>query len=760
MIRPLAWFAAFFSAGIVLAQYLPWESAQPLLAAAFAVVALVGLFQRRRERRLRLMLAGFAVAAALGWNMGYTALVQTPALVYADEVLPQAEAIVERYAEPLQSAGWGERVRYRIRVQLLTDTGRHNAYLYAGEELTELAPGNLIRSVMAVSDASRIDEEEITSFTAKNVYLLLFPKGEMTVQTGDAASLRYLPQRTAHWMEQTVQTLYDDDTAALVLALLTGNKGGFDDELYSVLSEAGILHIASVSGLHCMFLLSMVQQLLGKRKRLIAALGVPLLLFYAVLTGASPSVLRAVVMMLFLLAAPLFGREYDRPTAFCVALMLILFANPFAAASVSLQLSFAAVAGMMWLTPKLYLLLAGKKGGGKGRRLVAASVSSTVGALVLTTPLSAWYFGSLVLVSPVVNLLLLPVVNVLFSLALLTLPIAALSPAAAGLLVPVARVMVEYVLAVARKFAAMPYHAVYFQSDYLAWWLAFAYLLLAIVVLRKTAARERRVAVAAAVLTLMLTVTLTRMDYHYGEMNIVALDVGQGQSVLVSSGGEAVLIDCGSSNNHISAGDVAGDMIQSMNGGHLDYLVLTHFHTDHTDGLPVLLARVQVDALLIPRPQPDDTTAQAIVRTAQEHGVEICYIESDQNFSLGNANLCVFAPVEGLSDEDENENGLTILCTAGDFDFLITGDMGMETECALLEQKWLPDIELMMVGHHGSNGSSSEELLAAVRPETAIVSVGENSYGHPTDGALQRLAKYGVELYRTDWQGNVRVTVN
>ena len=319
--------------------------------------------------------------------------------------------------------------------------------------------------------------------------------------------------------------------------------------------------------------------------------------------------------------------------------------------------------------------------------------------------------------------------------------------------------MAEYILFVSRKLAVVPGHAVYFESIYIACWLGFAYLLLAIVTLRKTRTREKILACAAVVLTLAITVAFTQLDYRYGDMNIVALDVGQGQSILVTSGKETVLIDCGSSNNFISAGDVAGDMLLTMGAEQIDYLVLTHFHTDHANGLPELLARVEAKRLLVPRPAQDDEVGQAVLRTAERHGVNVIFVEEDIDFAFGEAELKLYSPVSGLFEKDENENGLTVVCTVGDFDFLVTGDMGKETEEALVEQKEIPDVELMMVGHHGSNGSSSEDLLAAVKPEMAIISVGDNSYGHPAEGALRRLSKHGVELYRTDLQGHIRVSL-
>lgn len=759
MIRRLACFALSFSAGIFLAQYVLPPSLQLLGAAGFALAALLGLLPRDRRWRLRLLLMGFGVAAALCWNVGYTALVQTPARLWADRVLEDGEAVILRYAEDRTNDGWGRNRRWRIRVRLQTENGAHDAYLYSGEELLALEPGNVIRAPLAASDAAFLNGDAVTSYTSKGVFLLLFPKGELTVEAGSAGSLRWLPQRLGHWTGGAVESLYSGETAALVRAVLTGDKEDFGDELYAVLSEAGILHVAAVSGLHCMFLLTLVELLLGKRRGLTALVGLPVLLFYAVLVGASPSVLRSVIMLAFLLLAPLLRRENDRLTALSAALMLILLQNPFAAASISLQLSFGAVAGMLWLTPRLHAALTGGRLRGRLWRFFATGLSATLGALVFTTPLSAWYFNNLVLISPVTNLLCLTAVEAMFLLSLLSIGLWALCPPLAAVAALPVKGLAAYILFISREAAALPFHAVYFDDLYLPLWLGFAYLLLGLCVLRRGTRRRNVLAVCSAVLTLALAAGLTGLEYRYGAMDILALDVGQGQSVIVTSNGETALIDCGSSTGYLSAGDIAGDRLLELGADTLDYLVLTHYHTDHTDGLPALLTRIRVKRLLCPPPRAGDETAEAVMALMERYGVPVEQIGEDVAYPLGEGTLRVLSPLVGLDSEDENENGLSVLCTVGSFDLLATGDMGMGAERQLLAQKQLPDIELLMVGHHGSNGSSCEEFLAAVKPELGIISVGDNSYGHPADGALKRLAKQGVAVYRTDRLEGVRVSV-
>ena len=178
---------------------------------------------------------------------------------------------------------------------------------------------------------------------------------------------------------------------------------------------------------------------------------------------------------------------------------------------------------------------------------------------------------------------------------------------------------------------------------------------------------------------------------------------------------------------------------------------------DSTNGLYQLLARLEVQTLYLPDIEDEYGVRERLLRLAEENGIEVVYVRRTVECPLGGAVLSLYPPV---GEGDLNEQGLTALCSAGDFDVLITGDMAGSTERKLVGQYDLPDIEVLMVGHHGSRYSSSQELLQAVRPETAIISVGDNSYGHPTQEAMDRLSQAGAEIYRTDRQGNILVTVH
>ena len=201
-------------------------------------------------------------------------------------------------------------------------------------------------------------------------------------------------------------------------------------------------------------------------------------------------------------------------------------------------------------------------------------------------------------------------------------------------------------------------------------------------------------------------------------------------------------------------GFLIGKLLNKMKGQEMiGSMILGYF----ANGLYQLLARLEVQTLYLPDIEDEYGVRERLLRLAEENGIEVVYVRRTVECPLGGAVLSLYPPV---GEGDLNEQGLTALCSAGDFDVLITGDMAGSTERKLVGQYDLPDIEVLMVGHHGSRYSSSQELLQAVRPETAIISVGDNSYGHPTQEAMDRLSQAGAEIYRTDRQGNILVTVH
>lgn len=754
--RVLATIGFFFSAGVFLAALLPWTGWQLYAAGGVLLLALAWLFAARKQKYFRRgLLILLPLVVSLAYFAGYDHLVRQP----IEDRCGAASDFTATVCDWPQATERGARVTVE-----LEGYHRARAVLYGEAELLAARPGDTVTGTAQWQSAAHFDSDDVTHFNARGVYALLYGREDVRLSAGDGDALRWLPQRAGKAFREKVAAIWDDPrVSGFLTAELTGDKSAMDDGDYLAMQETGLAHLFAVSGLHCAFLVTLLALLISRRQRLLCAVTIPLLLFYMVMVGMSPSVVRACIMQIFLLIAPLFRRGSDPLTSLAAALLVILLCNPFAAASVSLQLSFSATLGMVLLSPRLYKLLTGWYKG-KCRPLraalcfVAANLSATLSAVVFTAPLTAWYFRIFVLVAPLSSLLAVPAAGWSFMAAFVTVLLGFVWLPLASLLGWISWALVRYILWIANGMMSWRYHAVYFTNPYLIYWLLFLYAAFIGCAATPDGKRKYLLASALSVLTLTAAIWVNRQDYQYGVLTALTLDVGQGESVILTSGGETALVDCGSSNSYKDPGGLAADTLHSMGVRELSAVVVTHYHADHTNGLYEVLRRIPVQTIYLPDIEDEYGVRERLVSLAEEKGAQVTYVTKETADTLGDTILTIYPPVQ--SGGDLNELGLTALASAGDFDLLITGDMSGSTEKKLVETYALPDIEVLVVSHHGSRYSSNIRFLKAVTPEAAVISVGDNNYGHPSEETLQRLLAIGADIWRTDQQGTIRITVN
>lgn len=754
--RVLATIGFSFSAGVFLAALLPWTGWQLYAAGGVLLLALAWLFAARKQKYFRRgLLILLPLVVSLAYFAGYDHLVRQP----IEDRCGAASDFAATVCDWPQATERGARVTVE-----LEGYHRARAVLYGEAELLAARPGDTVTGTAQWQSAAHFDSDDVTHFNARGVYALLYGREDVRLSAGDGDALRWLPQRAGKAFREKVAAIWDDPrVSGFLTAELTGDKSAMDDGDYLAMQETGLAHLFAVSGLHCAFLVTLLALLISRRQRLLCAVTIPLLLFYMVMVGMSPSVVRACIMQIFLLIAPLFRRGSDPLTSLAAALLVILLCNPFAAASVSLQLSFSATLGMVLLSPRLYKLLTGWYKG-KCRPLraalcfVAANLSATLSAVVFTAPLTAWYFRIFVLVAPLSSLLAVPAAGWSFMAAFVTVLLGFVWLPLASLLGWISWALVRYILWIANGMMSWRYHAVYFTNPYLIYWLLFLYAAFIGCAATPDGKRKYLLASALSVLTLTAAIWVNRQDYQYGVLTALTLDVGQGESVILTSGGETALVDCGSSNSYKDPGGLAADTLHSMGVRELSAVVVTHYHADHTNGLYEVLRRIPVQTIYLPDIEDEYGVRERLVSLAEEKGAQVTYVTKETADTLGDTILTIYPPVQ--SGGDLNELGLTALASAGDFDLLITGDMSGSTEKKLVETYALPDIEVLVVSHHGSRYSSNIRFLKAVTPEAAVISVGDNNYGHPSEETLQRLLAIGADIWRTDQQGTIRITVN
>ncbi len=240
------------------------------------------------------------------------------------------------------------------------------------------------------------------------------------------------------------------------------------------------------------------------------------------------------------------------------------------------------------------------------------------------------------------------------------------------------------------------------------------------------------------------------------EFQVHVLDVGQGDSILVVADGHAMLIDAGEE----SSGSTVVRYLQRQEIEKLDYAVATHPHSDHIGGFPAVLEAVKVGRIVEAdypaQMTPTGSIYKNFLTAVKQEGARFGVMTAGDTFSLGNAKVTVLAPEEGYAPEDLNNASLVLRVEYQETACILTGDMEEPEEQAILQSGAEISADLLKVGHHGSEASTSQAFLDAVDPQYAVISCGrENSYGHPAKGTLERIRAVAEKTYITANDGTV-----
>ncbi len=746
--RKLMWFGVGFGAACFLCAYL-WQEWFLWLGLGTVGLAVTFGLGRRWVKNLRIFMViciGFAVG--LGWFYVFDTL-QLGGIRRQDGNTLALTMTVADYPYDTQ---YGQAVDVRIEFDEMDCLAR--AYL---NDAMPLRPGDLIAGSFRLKITFDGGREDPTYHRGDGIWLLAYQEEAISVAPVAQTPIHYYPAVWRRQLLERIDGLFPDETAGFAKALILGERSGIDYETNTAFKVSGISHIIAVSGLHVSILFGLIFLLSGRNRYISGLVGIPVLLLFAAMVGFTPSITRACIMECLMLVAMMLNREYDPPTALAFAGLCILAVNPLTAISVSFQLSFGCMVGIYLFSARLneWLLSPGRLGVPKGKgmlsrlkRWFAASVSITLGANAVTLPLVAYYFGTVSFIGLVTNLVTLWLVSLIFYGILLVCAVSLVFWKLASLLAIVVSFLIQVVVQLAKALARLPFAAAYTESGYIVLWLVFVYVLLAAYLLLK---KKPALTFAACVfLGLFLAVGASWAEPLLDGCRVTALDVGQGQAILLQSEGKTYLVDCGGSDSEDVA-DKTAEYLMSQGVYRLDGVILTHYDTDHAGALPYLLTRISADTLYLPKAVDVETVMQAaILGVGEQNHISV---EEELVLTFGGCTISLFP---GNSSVSGNERSICVLFQREKCDILITGDRTGKGELALMQQVDLPELELLIAGHHGAADSTSQWLLEKTTPENVFISVGEgNRYGHPNGELLQRLESVGCRVFRTDRSGTL-----
>ena len=737
--RKLMWFSVGFAMVCAVCSYAMYQ--EWLLPAAM-ITAIGGIIVISVSRKQCLLRPAIAVLtgclAGLCWFGGYHLLYLKP-VTSLDGQKVQLTVTASDYS---YDTGYGSAV------DGVTDIGgkyyRTRIYL---QEQQIITPGDQIDGIFRVRLTLPDEHDRSLYHQGNGIFLLSYQQEDVQLTRSEKIPVWCCPAVMRSRILSVLERVFPEDTVPFVKALLLGDSRNLDYGTETAFKISGIRHVIAVSGLHVSMLFAVISLITVRRRFLTAVVGMPVLLLFAAVAGFTPSVTRACIMAWLMLLAAVFDREYDSATALSFAVLVMLMVNPMAVTSVSLQLSVGCVAGILLFNTPVNTWLKGKFSGKKGFQSklvgsVCSSISVTLSAMTIVTPLSAYYFGTVSLIGVLTNLLTLWVINAVFVGLILICISDLLVPGVASFLAMILAWPVRYILLTAKTLAAFPLAAVYMNSIYFAFWLIFVYVLLTVFLAMEK--KRPGMLLCCSILGLCVALLCSWTEPLASDTRITMLDVGQGQSILLQSEGKTFLVDCGGDSDEETA-DLIAETLLSQGIRTLDGIVLTHYDRDHAGGLHHLLTRVDASVLFLPDTRNDFEKPQ--------NADQIVYVWEDVELSFGPSKLQIYGPVYSGFD---NENSLCVLFDTEKCDILITGDRSSFGERMLLRRSALQDVDILVAGHHGAADSASEELLNAVRPETVLISVAQdNIYGHPAASLLQRLESFGCAVFRTDQNGTI-----
>lgn len=609
-------------------------------------------------------------------------------------------------------------------------------------EARDLEPGDRIAfsATLTLPDVRR----NIGGFDER-IYLL--GKGVGYTAKGTVEDITFIDHTTtvqsllsevSTYFKRTIEAIFPDSTAGIAKGLVLGDKSDISEADYAIFQRGGTASILAVSGLHFGVLSLFVfwlMSILGVGRKPAHVITAVFMLAYAGIVGFTISATRALIMGLAVVFASLLGKKKDTLSYLAAAYVISLTILPASLFSAGFMLSFGAVFALLALTPILEKPL--KKIPRRVSGLVTAPVAATIG----TAPFIVNFFYYFSVVGILANIVVIPI----GSLAVVTTFIAAILGRILG--VPFAWAsdkLIWLMQTITGKLTALPFATVdipALPAGFIILWFAAIFVVSGYCLfkpwLKRTAAAILVVGMAAILVIPSLTQEKT--------LEIYFADVGQGDAILISTPeGTHYLVDTGK----VYSTDELERVLKSQ-GIYLDGLFLTHADNDHIGGAETLLTDGLAAHLYLPYAGRNTFDLKTDTWTT--------YLEKGDTMNLSDSvALKVLSPAGDMDDENKNETSLCLLISYKDYRVLLTGDINLNVENDIMDE--VGDIDVLKVTHHGTKYGSSPAFLTAVTPEIAVITCGENNYGHPAPQTLYNLADACDIIYRTDLNGGIMMS--
>ncbi len=622
--------------------------------------------------------------------------------------------------------------------------------LYIPKDVEKLEYGSIIKINAQYTEATRDRNyggfNYKTYLRTKKIYGIFNVEDVEIVKNGSDNIIIKLRK----YIKSKLREKLKKENSELAISLIVGDRSHISSEVEDNFKKANLMHMLAISGAHFSYVI-LIATFISNRlqhKRLGQLIQIIAIIFFMNLTGNTASVVRAGIMSILLIGSSICKRQNDSLNNIAISAIIQIINNPYIIFDSGFMLSYSGVLGIILFYKKI------------SEHIHFKSIALTISANIFIIPIMIYNFHTIsgsFIISNICASWLLGIIIILEFISL-CIPI--------KLLYMILDLLIMMLRKIAEICANIPFAQMYVPR-YAIFFVIVIYIL---IFCRKLKCRKYVYSFLTIGVSILLIVNFT--DVYQDRMRINFIDVGQGDSCLIRYKGTNIMIDSGGSlskNKDGKSYDIGENVLNNylLNRGitRLDYIMVSHFDEDHSQGFVFLLKNMKVKNVIISEQYKTSSIYEQFKQICKKQNIQIIYVRSGDEIRIKDLAFKILHPKSKenqISENPLNNNAIVCMVKYKNRRILFTGDIEKVAENEMVKEYTNGlKADILKVGHHGSKTSTTKEFLDLINPSVALIGVGQNNkFGHPNEDVIKRLEEKNIQIYRTDEMGEISVIID
>ena len=582
---------------------------------------------------------------------------------------------------------------------------------------------------------------------------------------------------------KNINNKFPEETRGVVLGILLGDKSSIEEDVRQNFADSSLSHILAVSGTHISYVVICISVLFKKlklNKNIRKVLTSLVLFMYLYLVDFSASATRAVIMSNIVILQMLFYRKQDTITTIAFSSIIILINNPYAILNIGFLLSYGGTIGIILFVNRISI--ESKEDFFQRFKSYLKDICIvTISAQTIIMPIIIYYFNTISFTFIISNIIASLIIGPIIMIGLVIIAISFFKIPIISLIIRFYNILIVILVRTADIISKIPMSKIYLKTPTtleIIFYYSVVFLIALLIYIKKSNRKfikktiqidiynlknffinnRNKVLIFISIVSL-ISITSIKIPK---ELKINFIDVGQGDSCLITTPqNKKVIVDSGGSESYDVGKNVLLPYLLDKRITKIDYIMISHFDTDHCKGFEYVLENLKVKNVIISKQSETSENFKQIMKIIRKKRINLIVVQKGSKIKIDNfTTVDIISPHSENIADNMNDNSIVAKLEAYNFSILFTGDASEKIEKELIKEKINLKSDILKVSHHGSKTGTSEEFLKSVKPKIALIGVGENNkFGHPTKDVIKRLTENKIKIYRTDTDGEIRIKI-